>query len=123
MPKIVYTQPKGLFQTSSDGAVFAIPASGSDAPGIAFTDGSGSIAGTDAAGIITVSGAMSAANTITVTFAEAHETTPVILVQVWPGGNTLTNIAVTSCDETGFVMTASGATSTGTIHYLVIAQA
>ena len=118
MPKIVYTQGKGLIQSSSDGAVFAVPASGSDAPAITG-DGTVTCAGTDVSGILTVAGELTNGQTCTVTFAEAHSTAPVVVISAVG----CVDIAVSAVSATAFVLTASGSTGTGSIHYLVIAQA
>lgn len=115
MPKIVYTQGKGLIQSSSDSARFAVPASGSDAPALTG-DGTATISGTDVSGVIDVSGQLTAAESFTVTFDTAYDAIPAVVLGLLP------NLALTEITAASFTCTASDATGTGQIGYLVIAS-
>ena len=120
MPKVVYNSTKGLFQNSSSAARISIPASGSDAPAVAVAvaAGAATIAGTDVSGIVTIVTQLVNNSTLTITFDTAYDTAPVANITLVG----LANIAITSVSTTAIVLTASGDTTTGSVHYQCFAQ-
>ena len=114
MPKVIIHSTKGLHQVAGTASHLTVDGT---APTIAFAGGSaaGNIESqsTDMAGIINVTTQLANTNTATVTFANAYDTAPTVVV------GSLINYKVTST-TTGFTITGTGNTGTGELHYIVI---